>query len=247
MSVYKFGGYSKKETPEVDLETVYKVVEEGYFKRDGSSGATGPLNMNDNKISKVVDPEDDQDVATKSYVDAKSRISNADGNKVLVSTARGDIVESRASVDTLKDGIRSALSRIGNIQHVLDRVMMTPHHDFGVLRGSEYTSQSKNLFPLDLVASTGITIVGLSVVMKYTGEDNENDLPKWLDVTTIVSSLTGTRSYALIPIEKLEFTLSCSHVLSKGDRYNVALRFMNLRTAKLMDIAFVKVYYTYNL
>jgi len=53
--------------------------------RDGSNKMLGTLNMGDNKIYKVINLEDSQDVATKEYVDKNSipRIQNPQ-NKILI-------------------------------------------------------------------------------------------------------------------------------------------------------------------
>ena len=63
-----FGGESNKDNTKLKLKEVLTAVERDYLKGDGSSGATGPLDMNDNKISKVIDPVADQDVVTKKYM-----------------------------------------------------------------------------------------------------------------------------------------------------------------------------------
>ena len=63
MSVYIFGGKGSKDLKAKDIDL------DNYLRCHGTNPATGPLNMDDNKISKVIDPVYDQDVATKKYVD----------------------------------------------------------------------------------------------------------------------------------------------------------------------------------
>lgn len=68
MPVDKFG-----RTPSVGYEAPSGVsiryVNSNFLRRDGTSTTTGPLNMNNNRISNVVDPMDGQDAANMSYVD----------------------------------------------------------------------------------------------------------------------------------------------------------------------------------
>jgi len=54
MSVYKFGGSGKTQ---IDTKKFVLI--------NGSSTLTGTLDMGENKISRVIDPADDQDAATK--------------------------------------------------------------------------------------------------------------------------------------------------------------------------------------
>ena len=70
MPVNKFGGMSKdfyRSNSEVSRNRTY--LNNNFLRTDGSKPAIDPLNMDTNKISNVVDPLNDQDAATKHYVD----------------------------------------------------------------------------------------------------------------------------------------------------------------------------------
>ena len=65
MSVDKFGRFVKKNI----IGLTEEEINSKYLRKDGINTATGPLNMNNNRISNVIDPIDNQDAATKHYVD----------------------------------------------------------------------------------------------------------------------------------------------------------------------------------
>ena len=64
MPVNKFGGMSI-EFNRSDSEVSITYINNTFLRRDGTKSATGPLNMDTNRISNVVDPLDDQDAVTK--------------------------------------------------------------------------------------------------------------------------------------------------------------------------------------
>ena len=106
MPVYKFGGESVKRVEKVD----FSVNLQNYLKRDGSNAATGPLNMGTNKISEVVDPDDDQDAATKKYVDDKTLTESKGKDYILVSGENNKIVETIAKLDDIPKSVQRMLT-----------------------------------------------------------------------------------------------------------------------------------------
>ena len=114
-SVYKFGGDTTVEKGQ-DLPKVIKAMEEVFMKRDGSNGASGTLNMNDNKISKVIGPEDGTDVATKKYVDDKEiRLKESQGKDyILVSGEGNKVVETRAKLSDVSRDVGNMLAGKAN-------------------------------------------------------------------------------------------------------------------------------------
>jgi len=61
-TVYKFGGL-----PELSNEQIFVInkINEDFVLRDGSNTLTGTLDVGVNKISRVVNPADAQEAATK--------------------------------------------------------------------------------------------------------------------------------------------------------------------------------------
>ena len=70
MSVDKFGRHSSSQ---IYLEPGVSVryVSNNFLKRDGSNDVVGDITMNNNKITSLADPVNDQDASTKTYVDTK--------------------------------------------------------------------------------------------------------------------------------------------------------------------------------
>ncbi len=68
MSVDKFGRDTSVGTTTTSGVSV-RYINDNFLRKDGTIPATGPLNMDNNRISNVVDPIDEQDVTTKNYVD----------------------------------------------------------------------------------------------------------------------------------------------------------------------------------
>lgn len=68
MPVDKFGR-DASEGYVSDTGVSVRYINNNFLRKDGSGTATGPLDMGKNRISNVVDPIDEQDVATKHYVD----------------------------------------------------------------------------------------------------------------------------------------------------------------------------------
>ena len=70
MPVNKFGGMSNDfYNFEVEVSRLKTYLNNNFLRTDGSKSASGTLNMDTNKISNVVDPLNNQDAATKHYVD----------------------------------------------------------------------------------------------------------------------------------------------------------------------------------
>jgi len=89
--VYIFGGSPNDPINKINNDVVL---------RDGSNTLTGTLDMGVNKISRVVDPVDNQEAATKKYVDNASipKIQNPN-KKLVVSNEEGNVVDSSLSVN----------------------------------------------------------------------------------------------------------------------------------------------------
>jgi len=69
MSVDKFGRSSFRPVSGRSGLSL-RIVNNNFLRRDGTNTVTGPINMNGHKLKNASDPMDDQDVATKSYVDS---------------------------------------------------------------------------------------------------------------------------------------------------------------------------------
>ena len=70
MSVDKFGRHSVNQTyaePGVSV----RYVNNNFIRRDGSNDMTGDISLNNNKITDLTNPVNDQDATTKMYVDTK--------------------------------------------------------------------------------------------------------------------------------------------------------------------------------
>lgn len=67
-----------------DAGVSVRYINNNFLRKDGSGTATGPLDMGKNRISNVVDPIDEQDVATKHYVDRPMQgAMNMGGNRIM--------------------------------------------------------------------------------------------------------------------------------------------------------------------
>ena len=68
MPVDKFGRDNSNQINPISGVSIH-YINNNFLRRDGTNTAVGPLNMASNRISKVINPIDGQDVATKTYVD----------------------------------------------------------------------------------------------------------------------------------------------------------------------------------
>ena len=76
MPVDKFGRSSRDHyRTDSEVSRLKTYLNNTFLRTDGSKSASGTLNMDTNKISNVVDPLNDQDAATKHYVDAQKNIA----------------------------------------------------------------------------------------------------------------------------------------------------------------------------
>ena len=83
MPVDKFGR-DPSEGYVSDTGVSVRYINNNFLRKDGSGSATGPLDMGKNRISNVVDPIDEQDVATKHYVDRPVQgAMNMSGNRIM--------------------------------------------------------------------------------------------------------------------------------------------------------------------
>ena len=76
MPVDKFGRSSRDHyRTDSEVSRLKTYLNNTFLRTDGSKPAIGSLNMDTNKISNVVDPLNNQDAATKHYVDAQKNIA----------------------------------------------------------------------------------------------------------------------------------------------------------------------------
>ena len=117
------------------------------------------------------------------------------------------------------------------------------HHDMGAV--SQVQGGDKKLaFPVDLVALKPMKIVAASVVMKFTDDSNaDTKREKSLKIYTKTPDQEGYIVYPLTPNDSRAVSVSCSHVLQPGHRYNAGLKFMLPSHARLLRVALVKLYY----
>jgi len=66
-TIYKFGGSSELEKEQL---AVIGKTNNDFVLRDGGNMLTGTLDMVINKVSRIADPVDTQNAATKNYVDS---------------------------------------------------------------------------------------------------------------------------------------------------------------------------------
>lgn len=111
-TVYKFGGSPDSEKEE---RKIIDKMSNDFVLKDGGTTLTGTLDMGVNKISRVVDPGDAQDAATKKYVDDEltknvMKVIQNPLKKLTVSTEDGNVEDTDLSVD---DVVRkSAISEL---------------------------------------------------------------------------------------------------------------------------------------
>ena len=76
-----------------------------FLRRDGTSCASGDINLDSHKLVNVLDPINLQDAATKSYVDKNSNVLDTNSNSINKVLKRGDTMtgELRLSVGTGTD------------------------------------------------------------------------------------------------------------------------------------------------
>ena len=142
MPVDKFGRDNSIQS-NISSGVSVRYVNNNFLRRDGTNNAVGPLNMDSNRISNVVNPVADQDVATKSYVDgsvggtnnasgnldmARNRIENLPFNPVDTNDAasaafviNGDLaVEDKA---LFKDGTKAMTGHLNMNHHYINNVL----------------------------------------------------------------------------------------------------------------------------
>ena len=129
-------------------------VKGDYLKIDGTMAMSGNLNLDTNKIVNVIDPTDDQDVATKKYVDDHSYWlkSGADisylsgnvsvGSKLRLRSNTGSFLELKAA-----DGMAT------------DRLYIFPATDVGA-NGYALTTNGSGVLSWSPVATTATTLGG---------------------------------------------------------------------------------------
>ena len=70
MSVDKFGRHSSSQIY-IEPGVSVRYASNNFLKRDGSNDVAGDINFNNNRITTLADPAEDQDASTKAYVDTK--------------------------------------------------------------------------------------------------------------------------------------------------------------------------------
>ena len=81
MPVDKFGRMSDTKTRDTGVSLTY--INNNYIRSDGSTPATGSIDMKGNTLTNVSNPENPKDVATKQYVDTANRAFVFDKEKYL--------------------------------------------------------------------------------------------------------------------------------------------------------------------
>jgi len=88
----------------VDLDTFFDPL----LRRDGLSSLTGNLNLGENRITSLADPVDEQDAATKAYVDAG--LASTEDIATAAQTARTGAETARVGAEAARTGAETARS-----------------------------------------------------------------------------------------------------------------------------------------
>lgn len=88
----------------VDLDMFFSPL----LRRDGLSYMTGNLNLDENRITSLADPVDEQDAATKAYVDAG--LASIEDVATAAQTARTGAETARTGAETARTGAETARS-----------------------------------------------------------------------------------------------------------------------------------------
>ena len=201
------------------------------------------LSMNNNK---VVDLEDDQDVTMKKYVSVNfmaKALNSQDPSKFVVQGDDGNVIPINLNPETIiatHQSLQNSINKLNNAAYITDT---------GYVKGSDYNDNNKKfVFPIDFVAAKRMKITFASVTMKFTDESNDlTNQSKTLEIHTTTPDGTQTAhgSYPLTPHTSRAITFACSHILEPRSRYNAKLCFNFASRAVLLDIACVKLFYTF--
>ena len=82
MPVDKFGRMDDVKTSGDGVSLAY--ISNNFLRKDGTTTVTGSINMNGNTLTRVSNPVNPQDVATKSYVDGNSGLLDENGGYHMV-------------------------------------------------------------------------------------------------------------------------------------------------------------------
>ena len=118
------------------------------------------------------------------------------------------------------------------------------HHDMGYVPDFQ-GSNEQLVFPVDLVATRPMQIIAASVVMKFKDDSELTKQSKILKIYAKTSTQRGHAEYPLRPNDSRAVSISCSHILQQGHRYNAGLKFMFPSHSELLEHAAVKLYYKF--
>ena len=120
MPVDKFGRMSDTKTRDTGVSLTY--INNNYVRSDGSTPVTGSINMNDNTLFNLPDPENPKDVATKEYADKISSLLNASIIKLtqlyIILSSTQD--ENKEEIKKTQEEIKKAQEEVKKTQKKFD-------------------------------------------------------------------------------------------------------------------------------
>ena len=210
------------------------------------------------KVSKLSDPSGGkvlvstiggdmrESESTESDIDDKIRkITNPTGGAILESLSDGTIKESTLRVEHVSSTFTVLLNARREMQgDIYDLQSSQMHHDMGYVPDFQ-GSNEQLVLPVDLVATRPMQIIAASVVMKFKDDSELTKQSKILKIYTKTSTQRGHAEYPLTPNDSRAVSISCSHILQQGHRYNAGLKFMFPSHSELLEHAAVKLYYKF--
>ena len=199
--VDKFGRSAHKRTENISVEGAsLSYINDNFIRNNGSGQMTGVLNMGGNKISNVHDPVDNQDVATKQYVDSNmsenSHNSDIDMNRYRIQNLRmmpedNSEAVSKYYVDSKISEVKPVIAIWAVEKNELASGRSEWSFGHGIThRNGGYTMPCPGrLIRMSLrsCGSTGLVTVALTV----NGDNNDD----YYNVTQLPNRNSGTRTF----------------------------------------------------